>query len=56
MLAGWLLVLAAIVLLRALPARTGFAVAGMAVEVLGFVLAARNHIPSRSTKFAERQE
>jgi hypothetical protein len=41
MLAGWMLVLAAVVLLRALPAQTAFALAGFAVEVLGFVLAAR---------------
>lgn len=45
MLAGWLLVLAAIVLLRALAAQTAFVLAGFGVEILGFVLAARQHVP-----------
>lgn len=45
MLAGWWLVLAAVVLLRALAAQTVFVLAGVAVEILGFVLAARQHVP-----------
>jgi uncharacterized membrane protein YccF (DUF307 family) len=45
MLAGWWLVLAAVVLLRALAAQTIFVLAGVAVEILGFVLAARQHVP-----------
>jgi Flp pilus assembly protein TadB len=49
MVAGWMLVLAAVVLLRALPAQTGFALAGVAVEALGFVLVARR----RRTKLGE---
>ncbi len=44
---GWILMLAAIVMLSALPSRTAFAVAGFAVEILGFVLVARSHIPKR---------
>jgi hypothetical protein len=45
MLAGWWLVLAAVVLLRALAAQTVFVLAGLGVEILGFVLAARQHVP-----------
>jgi hypothetical protein len=44
MLAGWLLVLAAVVLLRALAAQTVFVLAGLGVEILGFVLTARQHV------------
>lgn len=41
---GWLLVLAAIVMLKQEAARAGFAFAGIAVEVLGLVLVTRSHI------------
>lgn len=41
--AGWILVLAALVLLAALAPRTGFVLAGIAVELLGFVLLSREH-------------
>ncbi len=41
--AGWLLVLAAIVLLSAAVPRAGFALAGCGVEVLGLVLTVRAH-------------
>ncbi len=47
LLTGWILMLAAVVMLSALPPRTAFAVAGFAVEILGFVLVARSHIPKR---------
>jgi hypothetical protein len=47
LLAGWLLLPAAIILLPALAARTAFVLAGMGVEVLGFVFLARTHIPPR---------
>ena len=47
LLSGWILMLAAIFLLSALPPRTAFAAAGFAVEVLGLVLVARSHIPKR---------
>ena len=46
--AGWLLTIAAIVLLASLPSRTVFVLAGAAVELLGFVLAARAHLPALS--------
>ncbi len=45
MLAGWLLVLASVVLLHSLESRTAFVCAGLLVELLGFVLAARSHLP-----------
>jgi hypothetical protein len=47
MLSGWILMLASIVMLNALPLRTTFCLAGLAVEILGFVLLARTHIPKR---------
>lgn len=44
MLAGWVLVLAAIALLAAGAPRGAFLLAGLGVEVLGLVLAARAHL------------
>jgi hypothetical protein len=44
LLAGWVLVLAAIALLRAAGQRGAFLLAGMGVEVLGLVLVARSHL------------
>ena len=40
---GWAIVVAAIFLLPAAGSRSAFAVAGVAVQVLGFVLAVRAH-------------
>jgi hypothetical protein len=45
--AGWALVLAAIALLGAAGPRGAFLVAGMGVEVLGLVLAARSHLTAK---------
>jgi len=45
LLAGWALVICAIVLLASLAARTGFVLAGIGVEILGFVLLARTYVP-----------
>ncbi len=46
LVAGWLLVLAALILLPpTLAPRMAFALAGICVEVLGFVLFARTHLP-----------
>ena len=44
LLSGWLLVLAAIALLPAGGPRAAFLLAGIGVEVLGIVLAARAHL------------
>jgi len=41
--AGWFIVLAALVLLRAYLARNLFIAAGMGVEILGLVLLTRAH-------------
>ena len=51
LLAGWLLVLAALAMLPGSGARIIFVVAGIAVEVLGIVLAIRSHLaPARESK------
>jgi len=48
LLAGWLLVLAALVLLPGGLARNAFAAAGLGVEAVGLVLAVRAHrMPDR---------
>jgi hypothetical protein len=44
LLAGWILVLAAIALLPAAGPRSVFLLAGMGVEALGLVLVARSHL------------
>jgi uncharacterized membrane protein len=43
LLTGWLLVLAAVVLLAAPAARSGFVLAGVGVEILGLLLVFRAH-------------
>jgi hypothetical protein len=43
--AGWALVLAALVIRPPAAARTGFVLAGFAVELLGLALALRAHRP-----------
>lgn len=47
MLAGWILVVAAIILLPSAAARNSFVAAGFAVEILGLILFARSHIAIR---------
>ena len=48
--AGWLLVLAAIVLLAAPASRGAFVIAGMAVEALGLGMVFRSHAIPREEK------
>jgi len=48
--AGWFIVLAAIILLPVAPSQTGFALAGVAVEVLGLVLVVRAHLMPRGAE------
>lgn len=43
LLAGWGIVLAAVALLRSALPQTAFVLAGIAVEVLGLVIAVRSH-------------
>ena len=50
LLAGWFLVLAAIVLFASPPLRAAFVLAGIAVEALGLVLAFRAHLIPREEK------
>ena len=50
LLAGWGIVLAAVVLLPAASTRASFVLAGMAVEVLGLALVARSHLAPRVEK------
>jgi len=45
--AGWFIVLAAVVLLRALLPESLFIAAGIGVEILGLVLFARSHMPAK---------
>ena len=41
--AGWCLVLTALTILPSASARIGFVLAGVGVEILGLILAARTH-------------
>ena len=50
MLAGWITVLAAVVMLASLASKTTFVLAAIGIEALGFVLLARSHLASRSVK------
>lgn len=50
LLAGWFLVLAAVVLFAGPPLRALFVLAGVAVEVLGLVLAFRSHLVRREAE------
>ena len=44
LLAGWAIVLAAVMLLVPALLRTGFVLAGIGVEVLGLVVVVRSHL------------
>lgn len=50
LLTGWLLVLAAIVLLASPPSRAGFVLAGVVVEALGLTFVIRSHLILREDK------
>ena len=50
LLAGWFLVLAAIVMFASPPLRAAFVLAGIAVEALGLALAFRAHLIPREEK------
>jgi hypothetical protein len=50
LLAGWFLVLAAIVLFASPALRAAFILAGVAVELLGLILAFRSHLIPREEK------
>jgi hypothetical protein len=48
LLTGWVLVMAALAMLPRTAAQGAFIVAGVAVEILGLVLAIRSHLVPRS--------
>jgi hypothetical protein len=50
LLAGWVIVPAAVALLGTAAPRTGFILAGIGVEVLGLILVARSHLAVRGEK------
>jgi len=50
LLAGWLIVVAAMILLRTIPSQAAFVLAGVGVEVLGLVLAVRSHLTPRGER------
>ncbi len=50
LLAGWGIVAAALVLLRTEASRGAFTVAGVLVEALGLVVAARGHLAPRGDR------
>ncbi len=50
LMAGWVLVVAAVVLLASPPSRAGFVLAGIAVETLGLILIFRSHAIPREEK------
>ena len=50
LLAGWFLVLAAIVLFASPPLRGAFVLSGVAVETLGLILVFRSHLIPREGK------
>jgi FtsH-binding integral membrane protein len=50
LLAGWGIVLAAVVLLASALPRTGFVLAGIGVEVLGLILVVRSHLVLRGER------
>jgi hypothetical protein len=50
LLAGWLIALTAVVLLRQGPPLTAFVLAGLGVEALGLALAIRSHFVPRGKR------
>jgi len=50
LIAGWLLVVAALAMLRAAGPRAAFVLAGVGVEVLALVLVFRAHLVRRRTR------
>ena len=50
LVSGWIIVVAAIAMLKTPTAQGGFLVAGMAVELLGLILAFRAHLIRRGAE------
>lgn len=51
--AGWFIAVSAIGLLHSLAAQTAFCLAGVAIEIVGFIFVARQQIPKRRSKSAD---
>ncbi len=47
LLAGWVIILAAVAILRVAGPRAGFVLAGFGVEILGLILVFRSHLLRR---------
>jgi hypothetical protein len=50
LVAGWMIVLAAVALLKSVPLQTAFILAGMGTELVGLVLAIRSHVAVRTVR------
>lgn len=48
--AGWFIAVSAAVLLHTPPAQTVFCLAGFAIEIVGLILVARQHLPKQRNK------
>ncbi len=48
--AGWIITLAAVVLLKTVLQISGFVIAGLGVEILGLVLVSRAHLAKRDSE------
>ncbi len=55
LISGWMIVLAALVLLPGLAARAGFVAAGIAVEIIGLGLIARGQVTEQRRSQALKQ-
>lgn len=47
--AGWFIAVSAIGLLHTVPAQTSFCLTGFAIEIVGVVFVARQHLPKRKS-------
>jgi len=50
LVAGWMIVLAAVALLKPVALQAAFVLAGMGTQVVGLVLALRSHITVRTVR------
>ncbi len=50
LVSGWLIVLAAVALLKSAPLETAFVLAGVGTELLGLVLVIRSHLTIRAVR------
>jgi hypothetical protein len=50
LLAGWVIVLAALALLKPVPFQAAFVLAGIGTELVGLVLAIRSHVTARTVR------